>query len=181
MCVRKEERETKESKHFTMEPSILESAIIILSSLEPFPPQAACCNWPLVSGRLPVAPSRCPGRRGCPPADHCLPAHCPARREGEEGRRGEERGGRRGEEGREGREERKGEERGEGGGQSGGRQEKIGKERNGGRELQSNRLSTKDLFAGYCPATDLLTQSPTCTYLSLHPSPALLTAGHPLS
>ena len=102
MCVRKEERETKESKHFTMEPSILESAIIILSSLEPFPPQAACCNWPLVSGRLPVAPSRCPGRRGCPPADHCLPAHCPARREGEEGRRGEERGGRRGEEGREG-------------------------------------------------------------------------------
>ena len=88
-------------------------------------------------------------------------------------------GGRRGEEGREGREERKGEERGEGGGQSGG----IGKERNGGREeLQSNRLSTKDLFAGYRPATDLLTQSPP-TYLSLHPSeppPALLAAGHPL-
>ena len=62
--------------------------------------------------------------------------------------------------------------------------EKIGKERNGGREeLQSNRLSTKDLFAGYRPATDLLTQLPP-TYLSLHPSepPAALplAAGHPL-
>ena len=97
----------------------LSSAIIILSSLEPFPPRAACCNWLLVSGTLPVAPSRCPGRRECPPADRCLPAHCPARREE---RRGEERGGRE-----------RGRERGEGerGGREGGRK---GREREGRRQ-----------------------------------------------